>query len=454
MTYTSKVSAWLASLALVVAIPAAAFAAAPEAADVSGGAKPAAAAGPASAIPAPAAQSPRPVPAYPSTAPAGQPYSTTPLYVAPVPPLPPVPANPRLAELTIKYGDLDREILGLLEKARKTQDTQEKSSVRKRIQELVSRQFDLRQEARELEVGRLRKQLAEVEQTIGRHKDLKEKVVERRVTDLLDENAELKWEPLAGSSTRAVYDTVFEERVLPDGTHTRTPRTVVRMVPDGPPVAAVPVLPAPQPAPTEASRVPSPPRSRSQGGDIDPFGVPSGVGPPGMPSAVLPGMPSGVGMLSPPAPQTQPLPPTVAQAKQDATAGWLVLLQAEKRLEVSKQELTRMEELAKHAAISASELEAKRAAVALDTIALERARQEYEARTKILELDLLEAQVEVKAAEERVAGVDAKDPHQRQAMSELDKAKLRLERAKLLLDLQRRGSAGERPHLTPTQVKP
>jgi multidrug resistance efflux pump len=371
------------------------------------------------------------VPAYPSTAPAGQPYSTTPLYVAPVPPLPPVPANPRLAELTIKYGDLDREILGLLEKARKTQDTQEKSSVRKRIQELVSRQFDLRQEARELEVGRLRKQLAEVEQTIGRHKDLKEKVVERRVTDLLDENAELKWEPLAGSSTRAVYDTVFEERVLPEGTHARTPRTVVRMVPDGPPVAAVPVLPAPQPAPTEASRVPSPPRS----GSYHHAGPPRGGSPFDMPS--------GVGMLSPPAPQTQPLPTTLAQAKQDATAGWLVLLQAEKRLEVSKQELTRMEELAKHAAISTSELEAKRAAFALDTIALERARQEYEARTKILELDLLEAQVEVKAAEERVAGVDAKDPHQRQAMSELDKAKLRLERAKLLLDLQKRGREAE-----------
>ena len=158
------------------------------------------------------------------------------VYPTPVPVLPPAPINPRVVELTQKYSDLDREILGLVEKGRKTQDAAEKARLRKQIQGLVARQFDLRQEARELEVERLRKQLTEVEQTIGRHKGLKEKVVEHRVTELLDENAELKWEPLAGApgGVRAVQETVVElEQVLPDGTRVKVPRTVVRVLPEG-----------------------------------------------------------------------------------------------------------------------------------------------------------------------------------------------------------------------------
>jgi hypothetical protein len=122
--------------------------------------------------------------------------------------MPPVPTDPRVAELTQKYRDLDRQIVNLVQEGRKTKDTAEKAKLRQQVQELASRQFDLRQEVRELEVERLRKQLADVEQTIRRQKGLKEKILQRRVTDLLDETTELKWEPLAGVGV--VKDVVLE----------------------------------------------------------------------------------------------------------------------------------------------------------------------------------------------------------------------------------------------------
>ena len=136
-------------------------------------------------------------------------------------------------------------------------------------------------------------------------------------------------------------------------------------------------------------------------------------------------------------PQMQPPPANFEQPKLDVTAGRLALVQAEKRLEVSKQELAPMEQLLKTGRILKSEVAERRAAVEFNTVALERAKQEYEARTKLLELDLLEADVELKAAEQRLGAADPKDPRRQQGMLELQKAKLRLDRVKILLDLQK-----------------
>ena len=42
---------------------------------------------------------------------------------SPVPLMPPVPTDPRVAELTQKYRDLDRQIVNLVQEGRKTKDT-------------------------------------------------------------------------------------------------------------------------------------------------------------------------------------------------------------------------------------------------------------------------------------------------------------------------------------------
>jgi uncharacterized lipoprotein NlpE involved in copper resistance len=287
---------------------------------------------------------------------------------------------------------------------------------------LVARQFDLRQEARELELERLRKQLTEVEQTIGRHKALKEKVVDRRVTDLLDETTELKWEPLAGAGggTRLVYEEVVEDQALPDGSHAKVKRMVARVVPDG----QLPVPPSSSYLPPAAPTA-TPPSTPAPGV------LPGGMVPPG--SGISRG---GMGMTGPVAVDQLPTE-RAGMSPLNATAGKLALLQAAQRLEVARQELARTEELCKKGIVSIETQDAKRADVDLQQLGFERAKQEYEGQSKLLELNLRAAEVELGAAEQRLKVA----PDRPQAELEVQRAKIQVERAKALLQLHTSGTA-------------
>ena len=141
----------------------------------------------------------------------------------------------------------------------------------------------------------------------------------------------------------------------------------------------------------------------------------------------------GVGMTGPVA--VEQLPTERARMSPlDVPAGRLALRQAERRLAVSEQELEKTKELLKTAAVSMAEVDARVFTVELNKMALERAIQEYEAHTKLLELDLREAEVELQAAEQEVKQAPARP----QAEIEVQKARLRLERARTLLDLHTR----------------
>ena len=150
----------------------------------------------------------------------------------------PIAADPQVAGLVNEYCVLDREVLGLVAKAKETQVSTEKARLHEQIQELVSRQFRVRQELRQAEVERLRKRLEEAEQLIYCQQQLTVKIVERRVADLLDADSATKWEPLTdvteyggpdNSLGAKTYSTaIIEEQVLPDGTHVEIPKTVTR----------------------------------------------------------------------------------------------------------------------------------------------------------------------------------------------------------------------------------
>jgi hypothetical protein len=159
MTRTTQITVLLSGLALAAAISGGGFAA-----------KPAPAGGSAVSDAAASAELAADAPAYqwPPAGPAAGVFATP----VPVLPLAPVSQDRRVRALSNKYETLDRHILGLVKNRRETQDGAERFRRRKEVEVLVACQFDVQQEARGLEVERLRKQIAEVEQTVARDKAL------------------------------------------------------------------------------------------------------------------------------------------------------------------------------------------------------------------------------------------------------------------------------------------
>ena len=108
--------------------------------------------------------------------------------------------DPAAVELGKKYDKLAAEIEVLVKTYRETKDKRKLREIHDQIQQLTDAQFDLRQEARELEVERLKKRVQEVEGSVKKRKTLKGKIVERRVEDVLNGPQELQWEDAPRSS--------------------------------------------------------------------------------------------------------------------------------------------------------------------------------------------------------------------------------------------------------------
>ncbi|MBC8353750.1 MAG: hypothetical protein H8E66_17260 [Planctomycetes bacterium] len=101
-------------------------------------------------------------------------------------------------EFTKEYQAQQVEINKLLKEYNGAENELDKGSVRDEIVKATLTQFDLRQKVRVREVEQLKKRLAVVETTVKQRNELKEKIVEKRVADLLREPDQLGWEPLAG----------------------------------------------------------------------------------------------------------------------------------------------------------------------------------------------------------------------------------------------------------------
>jgi len=104
-------------------------------------------------------------------------------------------AGPRAAEFAEKYNELQNQIFGLVRKHREAKDA-ERKRLRDQIAELTTQQFDLRHQMRKVEIERIKKHLRDVEAKVDKRENLKEEIIEKRITELLDEDAELRWQPL------------------------------------------------------------------------------------------------------------------------------------------------------------------------------------------------------------------------------------------------------------------
>jgi len=102
--------------------------------------------------------------------------------------------DPETAKLVIAYQDKQREINELLQRRPDGADLAESDAWRKQLVDATAAQFDLRQQVREREVEQLKKRLTDVEKTVKERNEKKDEIVEKRVADILREPDQLGWE--------------------------------------------------------------------------------------------------------------------------------------------------------------------------------------------------------------------------------------------------------------------
>jgi len=248
------------------------------------------------------------------------------------------------------------------------------------------------------EIARIKKHLQKVEAKVVRRESLRKEIIEKRVTELLDEDAELRWEPLPIGGVRPQISTTTEMREarLPDGTRRKVPVTILR---------------GPQPA---ASL--SPPEA------AEPIPV---------------------------APSPAVLATSAANTRFPSLVGGLTVAEAKTRLEIAERKLERVRALAEQHAVAESELDEAQDEVNLAELAFERASMEYAGRKKLLEVGVRRAEVElekVQADLEECRSINQRAPGTipapriRSAAAAVEEKKLALETATTLLELHLLGA--------------
>ena len=216
----------------------------------------------------PAGVAPGPVPGPPTSPnyPAAG-WTTVAQYPA-VPMMATPPGDPKLEELRQQYNALETQVMQAAGEFRGSSDEKQRADLRNKIKELSTQQFQLRQEWRQLEIDRLKKQLEAIEKGSQERAAKQDEVIERRIADLLQEDHELRWEPLGGSGpyyrpeyvvpappqavpsypqssgrspapAQSATRYVIEVQPRPDGTTVQVPRAITEASPNA---AALPLL--------------------------------------------------------------------------------------------------------------------------------------------------------------------------------------------------------------------
>ena len=360
-------------------------------------------------------------------------------------PLPPASADPETVELTKGYQAKQVEINKLLATLAKTKSDKEKESLREDIVKATAEQFDLRQQVREREIEQLRKRLSEVESTVKKRNELKDEIVNKRVADLLREPDQLSWEPLAGGG-------VIE-------------RQVVRQY-------GVPPQPASsftQPAQPNSSQAPKPaavtyePRTVTRAVTetiVDADGTQRKVTRPVKETEYVPRTNSkqsskASSTFSPPATPNQQhgysdytnsVNPRLAGNAPYARAE-ISVAEAAAKVEIAENRYIEVQ--SKRGNVSRTDLKTRESELELAGLILAQAKTAFAGRTKLLELDVKQAKAEVDHA--TAAFNDAMEARKRVSSAAtssevttrraaVEKSKIELERAQIMLELHLQGS--------------
>ncbi len=105
--------------------------------------------------------------------------------------------DPKRYERRMSQRKLDYRANELAEKIRGAGENQDTTAERKELKDVLGKLFDLREEDREQELKRLADELTRLKETMAKRRESKDKLVERRMEDLLGEGME--WDPGKGT---------------------------------------------------------------------------------------------------------------------------------------------------------------------------------------------------------------------------------------------------------------
>ena len=127
-------------------------------------------------------------------------------------------ADPQVTALTQQYDELQRSVSDLARQHRGGESSGELAALRKKIEDATNRQFDLRQQARKLELSRLRTRLANAEEQVTRLGQQQDQIVARRLSELLDDDPGQRPDPPTVAQPKKDLDfklTIHKDRRRP-----------------------------------------------------------------------------------------------------------------------------------------------------------------------------------------------------------------------------------------------
>jgi hypothetical protein len=99
--------------------------------------------------------------------------------------------GPEANELRERENNIKDEIQAVVEKYNDTQNKDERANLKKKLEELVNQQFEIRQKYREMQVDRLEKELARIRESIQKRNENRQQIIQRYIAQLLNEEDDL-----------------------------------------------------------------------------------------------------------------------------------------------------------------------------------------------------------------------------------------------------------------------
>jgi hypothetical protein len=133
------------------------------------------------------------------------------------------------AELSARDAQLGHEAESLAKQLADASDEKQKSEIKEKLQDTLSRQFDAQQKAREVEVTRIEAKVKKLRETITKRNEARRTIIDKRFDQLLSEAEGLGWNsPPSGAGFGTVY--------IPQTTNAYVPQTTTGNAPGRAPV--------------------------------------------------------------------------------------------------------------------------------------------------------------------------------------------------------------------------
>jgi hypothetical protein len=122
------------------------------------------------------------------------------------------PNDPELAKLVNMERSLERDAAKLVKDYAGTEKESERTKLKTRIEEMLTKQFDAQQKRRDVELTRLETQVKRLRDLMKKRSEARQTIVDKRVDQLLREAEGLGWTAPRGLSTPAAQPLVPEIR--------------------------------------------------------------------------------------------------------------------------------------------------------------------------------------------------------------------------------------------------